>query len=238
MSDSSLWIYLTGVLPAIFLIVFYGRGSPLKHIPGPSASRFTSLRHVYSIISKKLLEDYATWSREYGMFTLCKPSYRPNYIGVALFANTFITGELVRIEPNVLLTSSPDLVMRMSGVRSKYGKDPEFYLLARLAPGKENLASLTDESLHGRHKAKLAPAVGSFCDLYRSHQSLLNSCAVHAGCQWSQRTYHRRPPINTARIHSYDVSRNFHIHQNHGSSERNAIFHDKSNHRANFWTGL
>lgn len=49
--------------------------------------------------------------------------------------------------------------MRMSGVRSRYGKDSGFYLLARLGPGKENLASLIDDTAHNRHKAKLAPAV-------------------------------------------------------------------------------
>lgn len=118
--------------------------------------------------------------------------------------------------------------MRMSGVRSRYGKDPEFYLLARLAPGKENLASLTDESLHGRHKAKLAPAVGSLGVTPVIMIALLNRYTVHARCQWSQRTYHRRPSIRPARFYSHKLSCNFHVHKYHGFGKRNAIFHDKS----------
>lgn len=58
--------YLAGVLLVFILIVFYRRNSPLCHIPGPPGSGFSSLRHVRSIISKGLLNDYATWSRQYG----------------------------------------------------------------------------------------------------------------------------------------------------------------------------
>lgn len=121
--------------------------------------------------------------------------------------------------------------MRMSGVRSKYGKDPEFYLLARLAPGKENLASLTDESLHGRHKAKLAPAVGALRGVIAVIMiAFLTSYLVHTRCQWSQRTYHRRPSIKPARFYPHKISCDFHVHKYHGFSERNAIFHNESYH--------
>ncbi|KAJ5315856.1 hypothetical protein N7476_006163 [Penicillium atrosanguineum] len=125
-------IYLVGTILVLVLIVLYCRDSALRHIPGLPGAGYSSLRHVRSIISKGLLKDYVTWCRQYG--------------------------ELVRIEPNVLLTSSPDLVMHMSGVRSRYGKDSAFYLLAHLAPGKENLASLLDDPTHNRHKSLLAPA--------------------------------------------------------------------------------
>lgn len=57
---------LAGVLLVFILIVFYRRDSPLRHIPGPPGSGFSSLRHVRSIISKGLLDDYVTWCRQYG----------------------------------------------------------------------------------------------------------------------------------------------------------------------------
>lgn len=69
-----------------------------------------------------------------------------------------IEGPLIRIGPNELLSVDPDIIRRMSGVRSGYTKG-SFYDTARFVPEVDNIVSIRDEEKHKVLRAKLAPAV-------------------------------------------------------------------------------
>ena len=66
-------------------------------------------------------------------------------------------GPLVRIGPNYLVTSNPDIVRRMSAPRSPYTKS-NWYLATRLTPGIDNMISDRDDHRHDIMRKKAAPA--------------------------------------------------------------------------------
>ncbi|TLD14120.1 uncharacterized protein PgNI_02678 [Pyricularia grisea] len=69
-------------------------------------------------------------------------------------------GSIVRIGPNDLLTSSPELLMHMSGVRSPYFRTSWFYKSSRPRPGMDNVFSSSGpegEATHTRKRQQLAP---------------------------------------------------------------------------------
>ncbi|KAI6573629.1 hypothetical protein MCOR14_002204 [Pyricularia oryzae] len=69
-------------------------------------------------------------------------------------------GSIVRIGPNDLLTSSPELLMYMSGVRSPYYRSSWFYKSSRPRPGIDNVFSSSGpegEATHTRKRQQLAP---------------------------------------------------------------------------------
>lgn len=68
------------------------------------------------------------------------------------------TGPLVRVGPNELVTSSPDIVRRIWAVRSPYRRGA-FYDAIKFDPERDNLLSLRDEDAHTALKAKMAPGV-------------------------------------------------------------------------------
>jgi cytochrome P450 len=73
-------------------------------------------------------------------------------------ALTFTTGPIARVGPNTLVTSSPDLVMRMSAARSLYPK-ADWYAGSRIPPGQDNIFSQQDEEKHARRRAQMADGV-------------------------------------------------------------------------------
>jgi hypothetical protein len=88
-------------------------------------------------------------------------------------------GSIARIGPNTLVTNSPDLVIRMSAVRSLYRRS-DFYAAAKVQPGKDNTFSQMDEEKHTRRRAQMADGVrrchvfGTICFLllvFRQNQS-------------------------------------------------------------------
>ncbi|KAF6835612.1 benzoate 4-monooxygenase cytochrome p450 [Colletotrichum musicola] len=64
-------------------------------------------------------------------------------------------GPLVRVGPNDLMTSDPDLMKRMLGVRTNY-KRSNWYDAMRLDPGRDNVLSMRDNELHGRLRSQMA----------------------------------------------------------------------------------
>jgi hypothetical protein len=71
------------------------------------------------------------------------------------------TGPLARIGPNDLITSSPELLWRINGVRSTYTKGG-WYNGSRIQPGRDNVFSGIDEDHHTKRRAQLAPAVSLY----------------------------------------------------------------------------
>lgn len=67
-------------------------------------------------------------------------------------------GPLARIGPDTLVTSDPDLLRRMLGVRTKY-KRSDWYDAMRLDPTKDNVLSMRDDEKHNELRAKMAAGV-------------------------------------------------------------------------------
>ncbi|KAK6223056.1 cytochrome P450 [Colletotrichum tabaci] len=64
-------------------------------------------------------------------------------------------GPIVRVGPNDLITSDPDLIKHMLNVRSTY-KRSNWYDGMRLKPGKDNVLSARDDDLHQKLRSKMA----------------------------------------------------------------------------------
>jgi len=71
-----------------------------------------------------------------------------------------ILGPLVRIGPDQLICSDPEVLRRMSAVRSPYRKGL-FYETGRMVPGEDNVVTLRDDEKHKALRAKLAAAVST-----------------------------------------------------------------------------
>lgn len=67
-------------------------------------------------------------------------------------------GPLVRIGPNEVISTDPEVLRMMSAVRSPYTKGL-FYETGRIIPGEETVVSLRDEYAHKTLRAKMGTAV-------------------------------------------------------------------------------
>ncbi|KAK1755440.1 cytochrome P450 [Echria macrotheca] len=103
--------------------------SRLRHIPGPfwaAFSRWWLIRHVGG-----------------GRMHLDLREVNEKY------------GRLARIGPDTLVTSDPDLLRRMLGVRTRYRRS-DWYDAMRLDPAKDNVLSMRDDDRHNELRAKMA----------------------------------------------------------------------------------
>jgi hypothetical protein len=128
----------------------------LSGFNGPFLARFTNLWLARSVGSRKLhLELYET-SLKYGIIY----TYPPN-MSDYLVDWCFGSGELARVGPNVLLTSDPELMQRMSSTKSGYTRS-EWYSSHKLDVDRDNLFSTLDGKLHSGKRAKIAKGVSIF----------------------------------------------------------------------------
>lgn len=74
--------------------------------------------------------------------------------------NARYKSSLVRIGPNDLITDDPELIRRMSGARSRYGRS-SWYRTLKLNPYDDSLFSMLDVKAHDRLKAKLSFGYGA-----------------------------------------------------------------------------
>ncbi|RMZ78725.1 hypothetical protein DV737_g3781, partial [Chaetothyriales sp. CBS 132003] len=63
-------------------------------------------------------------------------------------------GPLVRVGPNTLLTADPDVLRRMSAVRSPYTRS-DWYVALRMNPGQDNVLSVRSEARHDELRRKM-----------------------------------------------------------------------------------
>jgi hypothetical protein len=68
-------------------------------------------------------------------------------------------GPLIRVGPNELTTDDPEVLRRIAGVRSAYGRDP-WYLAARFDPYHDNVFTMLNVEAHDKFKARIAGAYG------------------------------------------------------------------------------
>lgn len=70
------------------------------------------------------------------------------------------SGSLARIGPNTLVTSDPEQMRKMLGVRTQY-KRSDWYVAMRLDPSRDNVLSERNDEKHNELRAKMAAGVKS-----------------------------------------------------------------------------
>ncbi|KAI1491184.1 cytochrome P450 [Biscogniauxia mediterranea] len=103
----------------------------LRHVPGPFLASISIIWMLRKALSGKLHEYLRDVSEQYG--------------------------PLVRIGPNELLSTDPDVLRMMSAVRSSYTKG-EFYETGRIIPEEDTVVSLRDDAAHRTLRAKMGTA--------------------------------------------------------------------------------
>lgn len=83
----------------------------------------------------------------------------------------------MRIGPNQLLSVDPEVLRRMSAVRSRYTKG-KFYASGKIVPDVDNVVSLRDPTKHKEMRALMAPGVCSSSYSLLFSQLWLNYLAV------------------------------------------------------------
>ncbi|KAK1471626.1 cytochrome P450 [Colletotrichum abscissum] len=134
---------------AVSIIVLYGIASiarqyaRLKHIRGPPSAVFTKWWLVRALHSGRVHLEFYEAYHKYGKFGTHAVSQGQQTSNIA--------GSLVRVGPRDLITSDPDLMKHMLGVRTKYSRS-DWYDAMRLDPGRDNVLSMRDEALHAHRQ--------------------------------------------------------------------------------------
>jgi cytochrome P450 len=68
-------------------------------------------------------------------------------------------GPIIRLGPNDLMTTSPDILTRMSAVRSPYTRAEWYYGASRVESGKDHVFSQIDEAKHTKRRHQMAAGV-------------------------------------------------------------------------------
>lgn len=127
---------------------------------------FTSRLFYVAIVSYFLIAIVRSWSRLWhlpGPFP-CSFSYWPmsriRCHGSRAYSEyarlTAQYGKLVRIGPNDVITSDPELIRRMSAAKSTYERS-SWYKATRLDPYHDMMGSVLDKSAHHSLRTKLSP---------------------------------------------------------------------------------
>ncbi|KAI1380844.1 cytochrome P450 [Hypoxylon crocopeplum] len=124
------------VVGLLFLSLVYSRLSAwyrLRHIDGPWLASFSHMYMVWNTLKGQQAASYRALSQKYG--------------------------HLVRIGPNDLITDDPDIIRRMNGARSKYGRSV-WYKAMRMDPYLPSLFNIQDAATHDKLKAQLSFGYG------------------------------------------------------------------------------
>ncbi|KAK1980365.1 cytochrome P450 [Colletotrichum cereale] len=127
--------YLAYASVAVSAFIAYGVASivgqyqRLRHIRGPPGAGFSKWWLVRAVGGGRTHLDFYEACEEYG--------------------------SIVRVGPNDLITSDPDLMKRMLNVRTTYRRS-NWYDGMRLKPGQDNVLSARDDELHHRLRSKMA----------------------------------------------------------------------------------
>ncbi|KAI3322643.1 cytochrome P450 [Xylariaceae sp. AK1471] len=105
----------------------------LRHIPGPFLASLSSFWMVRKSLSGIFHEHLCQVAEDYG--------------------------PLARIGPNELLSTDPDVLRKMSAVRSPYTKGV-FYETGRIVPGEDTVVSLRNDDEHRALRARMGTAFG------------------------------------------------------------------------------
>ncbi|CAP61958.1 uncharacterized protein PODANS_5_1510 [Podospora anserina S mat+] len=132
---SSILLHLLIALLLLSLAYRVHRWHKLCHVPGPFLAGWTSLWLTRGFISYKVYEDMHALTKKYG--------------------------PVVRVAPNKVIINNIDSIYRITSARSEYKKS-DWYLLARVMPGADNLLSMRDPKLRAKRLRHVLPAVNDF----------------------------------------------------------------------------
>lgn len=124
----SLFINCVVVLLALYFLTGIRSYWRLRKIPGPRLNAWSNWPLCATHFRGRLLTDFFELTQEYG--------------------------PLVRVSPNTLICSDPDVLRRMSDRKSPYTRD-EFYVTGRLVPGEDNIFSEINEELHSAKRKRM-----------------------------------------------------------------------------------
>ncbi|OCL04146.1 cytochrome P450 [Glonium stellatum] len=127
--SESRW-YLVATVIIFYVSRKYRQYNRLKAFKGPFGTGFSELWHSRAILGMETHLRYAEVCEKYG--------------------------PIARIGPNDLMTSSPELVSRMSAARSPYTRAAWFYGALSFEPGKDHVFSELDEKRHARKRQQMA----------------------------------------------------------------------------------
>lgn len=123
-----------GLLAVYYVVSAVQSWSRLRSVPGPWVATFSYAWLARVAVSGRQGPIYRDLNKQYG-------------------------SSLVRVGPNELTTDDPELLRRMAGARSAYGRDG-WYLGAQFNPYHPNMFTMLDVREHDRAKAKTAGAYG------------------------------------------------------------------------------
>lgn len=126
----TLWLLLA-LLPEYFTASILYAWFRLRHVPGPRVAGFSYLWVLKATASGQLAHIYNDLVKQYG--------------------------HLVRVGPELVVTDDPEVLRRMSGARSSYGKDAAYKATIR-HPDHDSMFSVVDVPTHDQIKSKLAGA--------------------------------------------------------------------------------
>jgi cytochrome P450 len=124
--------YLTDlaiILFAIYIVSATRSYLRLRHVPGPVFWAWSVLPLFRCHLRGDIYEQFLDFARQYG--------------------------PVVRVAPNTVLVSDPEVLRRMSAARSPYTRS-DWYLAMRLIPGKDNVLSTRDDKRHDELRRKMA----------------------------------------------------------------------------------
>lgn len=142
---------LVAVLIVIALTLRIRTWLRLRHIPGPPIAGITEFWLLRKTLSGRCHIDLLEACKKYG-------TERGTCVPREMQALTANLGSLVRIGPNHLITDDPEVLRRMSAVRSPYRRSI-WYDGLRLEHDYFNVVSERDENRHNDLRAKMAAGV-------------------------------------------------------------------------------
>ncbi|KAH8682719.1 cytochrome P450 [Xylariales sp. PMI_506] len=130
-SSRSIVAFAAAAAATSLLVVEFRSWHRLRHIPGPFLASLSSIWMVRKSLSGRLHEHLKEAADTYG--------------------------PLVRIGPNEVLSTDPEVLHMMSAARSPYTKGV-FYETGRIIPGQDTVVSLRDPQEHKALRAKMSAA--------------------------------------------------------------------------------
>jgi cytochrome P450 len=139
-----------GVTLVVYLVVSrVAAWLRLRHVPGPFRAGWSKFWLVRRQAAGKLVIDLENACKEYGILL-------PQLCIDLTCALTALTGPLVRIGPNWVVTNDPAEIRRIWSVHSGYYRSPWYHGL-RFDPAKDSIITATNNREHDHLRAQLLP---------------------------------------------------------------------------------
>lgn len=106
---------LATLAAALFCLDSFRRWYRLSHVPGPLWAGISKLWLIRHSLSGRQPHAIQQLNEQYG---------RSSFTSRALLADLWFSGSLVRVGPNDLASSDPEVIRRIMGARSIYVKGP------------------------------------------------------------------------------------------------------------------